>query len=434
MEPNYLIKQLRKPLNLDLNLPGSKSITNRAFLIGMLAEGISQIRGALESDDTKYMHQALLDLDIQIQKTQNNFQIQGTSGVFPTQKTQELFLGNAGTAVRFLTAAMSLRSGKTIITGNTRMQERPIQDLIVGLQQIGVNLKSIQKNGCPPLEIIGNTLKGGSVNIPGEISSQYFSAILLTAPYAQAPVTLNVKGNLCSKPYIDITLDLMQKFGITVQNHNYQKFKIPLGKYQAQDYLIEGDASSASYFLALVALHGGRVKINNLSLSSKQGDIHFVDILSQMLISEHQIKTTDESLEFIVAPEPQLKGLGEIDLNKMPDVAMTLAIVAAFSEEDTTILNVANMRVKETDRIKALVTELNKCGIKAKEKTDGIFIPGQGRSFALTKPTTIQTYDDHRMAMCFAVLGTKTNNILIEDPNCTNKTYPHFWKDLEKVY
>lgn len=430
----YPVKTLSHLLNLNLDVPGSKSITNRVFLISMLAEGTSKIQGALESDDTKYMQKALDDLGIQTQKTGNNFQIEGTGGVFLNSGEKELFLGNAGTAVRFLTAAMSLREGKTIITGNERMQERPIQDLIKGLQQLGVKIMSLKKNGCPPLEIQGRTLEGGNVSIPGEISSQYFSAILLTAPYAQKTVDLEVIGELCSKPYIDITLDLMQKFGINVQNNRYQSFTIPLGKYQSQNYLVEGDASSASYFLALAALHGGRVKINNLPYSSQQGDVHFIDILSQMFISDHEIKMTDESLEFIVEPNPKLKGLGEIDLNKMPDVAMTLAIVAAFAEGDTTITNVANMRVKETDRIKALVVELNKCGIQAQELSDGIFIPGQGSDFKLSQETKIATYDDHRMAMCFATLGTKTGNLFIENPECTSKTYPNFWEDLEKIY
>lgn len=429
----YPIQTITHPIDFNFSLPGSKSITNRAFLIAMLSNGQTELQGTLESDDTHYMQQALQTLGIQIQKEAHNFKIQGNSGVFTNHQDLNLFLGNAGTATRFLTAAMSLRAGKTILDGNTRMRQRPIQDLIQGLQELGVKIQSLKTNGCPPLEVIGNTLVGGEVTIPGEVSSQYFSAILLCAPYAKKEVTLNVQGELCSKPYIDITLDIMNKFGVQVENHNYQSFKIPQGCYQAQTYTIEGDASAASYFWALVALHGGKVKINNLSLHSHQGDVQFLDVITQMLESDYEIITTESSLEFQVAPHPKLKGLGEIDLNHMPDVAMTLAILAACAQGETIITNVPNMRVKETDRIKAIVTELKKLGIQAEELENGLKIRGRITPQKLLSSVKIETYDDHRMAMCFAVLGTKINGIIINDPECTSKTYPNFWKDLEKI-
>lgn len=432
---SYSVQTITNPIDLTLAVPGSKSITNRAFLIAMLAEGTSHLKGCLESDDTQRMFEALQKLGITIEKNGNKFTIEGIGGVFEKKEDLELCLGNAGTAVRFLTAAMALRAGKTVITGNERMQERPILDLIDGLKQAGVEIKSKNNNGCPPLEIQGNTFKGGKISMPGDISSQYFSALLLTAPYAKSIVNLEVKNTLCSKPYIDITLDLMNKFGIQSTNNNYESFGIPLNNYQAQDYVIEGDASSASYFIALVALHGGRVKITNLPYSSKQGDVHFIDVVSQMIDGDFEIKTTPESLEFIVSPEAKLKGLGKIDMNKMPDVAMTLAMIAPFAEGETIITNVPNMRVKETDRIFAIVKELNKIGIKAKELKDGIYIPSmESTDWNNLNSTEIETYDDHRIAMCFGVLGTKIPKIRILDPECTSKTYPNFWEDLEKAY
>lgn len=433
MSSNYSVKTIDHPIDLTLAVPGSKSITNRAFLIAMLAEGTSSLRGCLESDDTKRMHEALEKLGVKIEKNGNNFTIEGNGGIFKNEEDLELYLGNAGTAVRFLTATMSLRQGKTIITGNERMQERPIQDLINGLKQLGVKIKSLAENGCPPLEIKGNTLEGEITSMPGNVSSQYFSALLLTAPYAKKEVTLKVEKELCSKPYIDVTLDIMNKFSVQCLNTNYQSFSIPKKVYQGREYVIEGDASSASYFIGLVALHGGKVKITNLPYSSKQGDVHFIDVVSKMIDGDFEIKTTQDCLEFIVSPEAKLKGLGEIDMNKMPDVAMTLAVIAPFAEGETIITNVPNMRVKETDRIKAIVTELNKIGINATELEDGIKIPGNC-NLEKVENIEIETYDDHRMAMCFGVLGTKIEGIQIQNPDCTSKTYPNFWEDLEEIY
>ncbi len=429
----YSVQTINHPIDLNLAVPGSKSITNRAFLIAMLAHGNSHLKGCLESDDTKRMQEALEKLGIKVKKNGNNFVIEGNHGVFANKEKLELYLGNAGTAVRFLTAAIALREGKSIITGNERMQERPIQHLIDGLRQAGVEIKSKNNNGCPPLKIQGNTFEGGTISMPGDVSSQYFSALLLTAPYAKKEVNLEVEKELCSKPYIDITLDIMNKFSVQCQNSNYQSFHIPKKTYQGREYLIEGDASSASYFIALVALHGGKVKITNLPYSSKQGDVLFVDVVSQMIEGDFKIKKDADYLEFTVDPNAKLKGLGEIDLNKMPDVAMTLAMIAPFAEGETIITNVPNMRVKETDRIKAIVTELKKIGIKADELDDGISISGNCK-IEKVEDIEIATYDDHRMAMCFGVLGTKIEGIIIQDPECTSKTYPNFWKDLEKMY
>jgi len=434
---NYSVKTINHPINLELAVPGSKSITNRAFLIAMLANGTSTLKGCLESDDTHRMQEALIELGIKIEKNGNNFTIEGNNGNFKNKNDVELYLGNAGTAVRFLTAAMSLREGKTLLTGNERMQKRPIQNLINGLQQAGVEIKSLKQNGYPPLQIQGNTFLGGKIEMPGDVSSQYFSALLLTAPYAKKEIELNVTNKLCSKPYIDITLDIMNKFGVQYQNSNYQSFKILPNCYQAQEYTIEGDASAASYFIALVALHGGKIKITNLPYSSKQGDVHFVDVVSEMIEGDFKLKKDNDYLEFSVSPNAKLKGLGKVDMNKMPDVSMTLAMLAPFAEGETIITNVPNMRVKETDRIKAIVTELNKLGIEAKELNDGIKFTGRldnGKLKLTTTKTEIETYDDHRMAMCFGILGTKINGIKILNPKCVNKTYPNFWKDLKKVY
>jgi 3-phosphoshikimate 1-carboxyvinyltransferase len=306
--------------------------------------------------------------------------------------------------MRFLTAAMSISGFKTKIYGNSRMSQRPIKDLLKGLRDLGVKVESTNKNGCPPIKNQGNGVRGGRVEISGKISSQFISAIMMIAPFASEDVEIVIIDELVSKPYIDMTIKVMEDFGISVKNRDYERFLIKAGqKYKGCDYLVEGDASSASYFFALEQLHDVKLDIQNINKDSLQADMGFLDV----------------------------EVGGEIDLNHMPDAAMTVAIMAAFHKGQTRLVNIANLRVKETDRIKALVTELNKVGCDARELDDGIEINGDPSK--LHGEVVIETYDDHRMAMCFAVLASKIPNIQILDPDCTSKTYPLFFEDLSRA-
>ena len=394
----------------EIHIPGSKSFTNRALLIASLAKGRSVLINPLFSDDTNHMINALKELGVNIEKDKNkNLIIEGKNGNF-TDPKKKLFLGNAGTAVRFLTALLTICPFKGMITGNNRMQERPIKDLVKALRDLGAKIETVKKNGCPPLRIKGNILPGGKVKISGKISSQYISALLMIAPYAQKNVTITIKDKLVSKPYIDMTLQIMNYFGVEIENNSYKSFKIKSGqKYKAQEYTIEGDASSASYFYALENLHNIKIPIKNINPNTIQADIHFLDVMKKLKNGP----------------------LGEIDLNHMPDAAMTVAIMCCFVKGKSILRNIANLKVKETNRIHALVTELKKIGVDCKELDDGIKINGNPEK--LQGNALIETYDDHRMAMCAALLATKIPNIQILNPDCTNKTYPHFFKDLQSL-
>jgi 3-phosphoshikimate 1-carboxyvinyltransferase len=410
-----------------IHIPGSKSYTNRALIIASLADGKTVLQNPLFSDDTIYTIEALKKLGVRIERTKNDdLEVHGKGGVL-NDPEETLFLGNAGTGIRFITALLSLAPFKSKITGNIRMQKRPIKDLITALRQLGVKIESVEKNGCPPIKIRGSVLKGGEIELSGSVSSQYLSALLMIAPYAQNDVTIKITDELVSKPYIDMTLQIMNDFGVKVENKNYQEFIVKAGeRYNSCDYKIEGDASSATYFFALSALHNVPIHVQNVYSDTSQADIHFLDVLEKMGCSIHQ----NEKEIYVQTPD-KLKSLGEIDLNHMPDAAMTVAIVATFAEGKSVLKNIANLRVKECDRINALVTELKKVGVDCKELSDGIEINGDSSS--LHGDALISTYRDHRMAMCFALLASKIPDIQIINPECTSKTYPNFFKDLEKT-
>jgi len=401
----------------EIYIPGSKSFTNRALLIASLANGKTTLYNPLFCDDTIHMINALQGLGIDIKKDKNkNLIIHGGNGKF-TALSERLFLGNSGTAIRFLTALLSLSPFRSTITGNQRMQERPIKDLVKALRDLGVKIKTIKKNGCPPVKINGNILHGGEITISGKISSQYISALLLIAPYAKEDIVINIKNKLSSKSYVDMTIKIMSDFGIKVENNLYKNFKVASGqRYKSREYRIEVDASSASYFYALSALHNVDIPINNINLDTLQPDIHFLDILKKMRDKKNPRK---------------LNALGTIDLNSMPDSAMTVAIMCSFAKGKSVLTNIANLRLKETDRIKALVTELKKIGVDCKELPDGIEINGDPDK--LQGNRLIETYSDHRLAMCMSIIATKIPNLQILDPDCTNKSYPHFFKDLKSL-
>ena len=404
----------RKEINAVIKAPPSKSYTQRALIVSSLADGDSTIKNPLFSDDSSYMINALGQLGVKIQVNQDGILVHGSNGYLSSPK-ETLYVGNAGTAMRFLAALCALCGGKITIDGDDRMRERPLTDLLLALNQLGVRSES--NKGCPPVIIHGGGMGGGNITLKGDVSSQYLSSILMTAPYAKQSTQIGIMGDLASKPYADITLDVMNNFGVRVSNKNYKTFTIKNSqKYRATDYKIEGDASSASYFLAAAAITKGTVRVENLNPNSMQGDIRFADILQQMGC---HVKKGDG---FIEVTGDELEGI-EVDMNKMPDVVPTLAVVSLFAGSSTKIKNVPNLRVKETDRIKALSTEISRLGAHVMEFEDGLEI----NASKCMHGAEIETYNDHRMAMSFAIAGLEIDGIKIKNPNCVSKSFPNFW-------
>jgi 3-phosphoshikimate 1-carboxyvinyltransferase len=405
-------------------VPGSKSYTNRALTIAALAQGPSILRGALLSDDTQVAREALIRLGVPVEQHGTTFYVHGQCGRF-TNPQQDLYLGNSGTTTRFFTAMLTLAGFPCTLTGNARMHQRPIADLLEALNHLGAEVVSIYGNGCPPVHISAQRLQGGTTTISGAISSQFLSALLMVAPYARQEVTLSVRDTLVSAPYVDLTLDIMAQFGVHVEQEAYRRFVIPGQQcYEGREYMVEGDASSATYFWGLAALLGQEMHVTNMPPTSVQGDLRFLHVLERMGC------TISRSHGMRVAGPTQLKPLGDIDLNALPDAAMTVAVLAAFCKGTTRICNVANLRVKETDRLRALATELCKLGTAVQEFSDGLQIDGNPEAL---HGADIATYDDHRMAMCFGMAGARLSGIRIQDPACVSKTYPGFWEDLQRL-
>lgn len=411
-----------------VKLPGSKSISNRTLLLAALAEGNSEVRGLLDSDDTQRMLEALAQLGIQLDGSAEtgNFRVQGCDGKFP-QKQADLFLGNAGTAFRPLTAALALSSGHYKLSGVPRMHERPIGDLVDALRQIGADISYLGQEGYPPLQISPAAIRaGGEISIRGNVSSQFLTALLMAVPLTQADTRINVVGELISKPYIEITLNLMRQFGVEVSRDGWQSFQIAGGQHYRSPGVVhvEGDASSASYFLAAGAIGKGPVRVEGVGKNSIQGDVRFVETLQQM--GAH-ITMGDSWIE--VSGTGKLNAL-DVDLNHIPDAAMTIAVAALFADGTTTIRNVASWRVKETDRLSAMATELRKVGATVEEGADYLRItPPQ----QLLADAVIDTYDDHRMAMCFSLVALGGVAIRINDPKCVGKTFPDYFQVLQQI-
>ena len=408
-------------------IPGSKSLSNRALLLAALSQGKTTITNLLDSDDVRYMLEALkqLGVDYELSEDRTTCVVSGQGGALVNSGTYELFLGNAGTAMRPLTAALCLSKGAEFtLTGEPRMYERPIGHLIDALKPLGADVTYLKDENYPPLKIIGTGLKGGKVEIDGTISSQFLTALLMSAPLAEGDITITVKGDLVSKPYIDITLDLMRQFGVTVNNDNYQVFSIRGGQSYTSpgEIMVEGDASSASYFLAAAAISGGTVRVYGVGKNSVQGDIRFADVLAQM-----GAKITYAE-NYIEATKGELNGV-DVDLNHIPDAAMTIATVALFADGPTAIRNVYNWRVKETDRLTAMATELRKVGAEVVEGEDFIEITPP----AAITAAAIDTYDDHRVAMCFSLAAMGDAPITINDPGCTAKTFPTYFDLFKSV-
>ena len=417
------IQPIGHPLNATIRVPGSKSLTNRALLIAALADGTTTLNNALFSDDSRYFANALqtLGFEVKLDPSRAEMTVTGLGGHIPAKKA-ELFIGNAGTAARFLTAFLTLGNGEYVLDGELRMRERPIGDLVVALEQLGATLET--KSSCPPVKITASGLDGGRTKIAGNISSQFLSALLMIATYAQSPVEIEVTTELNSKPYVDMTLSIMRDFGIEVQRDGYQFFKIPITNYESRVmYPIESDASAASYFFAAPAICGGTVCVENISRRSVQGDVAFIDVLEKLGC---KVDETDHSISVTCSTE--LRGL-DVDMCDISDTAQTLAVIAPFASSPTRIRGIASARVKETDRVHATCTELARLGVKVIEHEDGMTIyPCDD-----FRPATIQTYNDHRMAMAFSLIGLRVPGIAIENPGCVSKTFPNFFEVLETL-
>ncbi|MDR1140762.1 MAG: 3-phosphoshikimate 1-carboxyvinyltransferase [Planctomycetaceae bacterium] len=430
-------------------LPGSKSMTNRALILAALSEGTTLLEGVLDSEDTQVLVEALrqLGLEIQHHPTRQQMRVVGTRGIFPNQNV-ELYVGNSGTTARFLTALLAFSRGKYRIYGKPRMHERPIRDLVNALQSLDAKICYEEKNGFPPLSFSGidqsiaesftktvaETIVGvkrtRSAIVSGSVSSQFLSALLMAAPLAaqSGDVELRLAGNLVSKPYIRMTLEMMKSFGVVAEiTGDFKTFRFAMGaNYQTpQSYQIEPDASGASYFFAAAAVCGGSVTVPGLSRQSLQGDVAFVDCLEKMGCD---VQWRPDSITVSRSPEKTLRGIS-VDMNSLSDTAQTLAATALFAEGSTEIINMEHVRFKETDRITDLATELRRFGAVVDERPDGLRITPPQQLV----PATVETYDDHRMAMSFAVVGLRLPGVVIKNPECTRKTFPDFFNLLDSL-
>ena len=414
-------------VDASVTVPGSKSITNLALVLAALASrnGPCVLEGVLQSEDTEVMVDCLMRLGFDVQvdwpTCRITLNLNNSRRLIPANKA-DLFVGNSGTTIRFLTAMVALGQGAYRLDGIPRMRERPIQDLLDTLEQLGVDAKSETSNGCPPAVVNAHGLRGGVVKVKANISSQFLSGLLLAAPFATAETTLEIVGTLVSEPYVEMTIAMLQAFNLTVNRDAAGRFVIP-GRQQIhrEQYGIEPDASSASYFWAMAAITGGRVTVKGLTRNSLQGDVHFVDILQQMGCR------VEESGAAITVHGSSLHGV-DVDMNAISDTVMTLAAVACFAAGPTRIRNVAHIRHKETDRIAALATELRKLGAGVDEYDDGLQITPRQLTGC-----TVDTYNDHRMAMSLALIGLKVPGVVVNNPGCVAKTYPGFWEDLKKA-
>jgi 3-phosphoshikimate 1-carboxyvinyltransferase len=410
-------------LDAEVVIPGSKSYTQRALIIASLAHGKSFLRNYLMSDDTEYLTEGLRSLGSEILKTDEDIIVTGTGGNI-TNPGREIYLGNNGTATRFLTSIVSLGKGEFVISGDSRLCERPIKPLLDALSGLGVDARSKNKNGCPPVIIKANGIQGGRVTFTNVDSSQYISSILICSPFAKMDIDIKLKGSKVSLPYVDMTIETMKIFGVEVVRKSQDHYIIKNNQeYIAQRYMIEGDVSNASYFFLAAALCKGKVRVMNINPETLQGDIGLLDIMERFGIS---VIRGDDWVKVI--GKEMNSGEYVFDMGNMPDVVPTLAVLAAIRPGRTVIKNVAHLRVKESDRIAAVVTELERTGIRAEETDDGLIIDG-GKPHG----AEIETYNDHRVAMSFAMLGLAIPGIKIKDRDCVNKSFPLFWDELEKL-
>ena len=415
------IQPLAHPVNAAVTLPGSKSYTNRALIIAALADGESTLRQALFSDDTVYMCQALRALGIPVaaDEAANTFTVDGQGGAVPAGRA-DLFVGNSGTSARFLTALAALGQGRYCVDGVPRMRERPMAPLLASLRQLGGNVRSRFENGCPPIEIAADGLPGGAAQMAGDRSSQYFSALLMAAPYMREGLDLTVQGRLVHGQYVEMTIKSMADFGVAATAEEGRRFRVAPGqRYRARAYDVEPDASAASYFFGAAALTGGTIRVENLGAGSAQGDLAFVDVLAAMGCA------VEKRAGYVRVTGPAaLRGV-DIDMGALSDTFMTLAALAPFAEGPTVIRGIAHTRLQETDRVSATARELRKLGVAVTERDDSLRIePG------VKHGATIDPHDDHRIAMSFALIGLRQPGVVIANPECVAKTFPDFFDRL----
>jgi len=410
----------RSELHATVRIPGSKSITHRSIIAASLADGESLLQNFLECEDTSYTTSALQKLGVNIFPERKNLRVVGTGGKFDHASiTMELYLGNSGTSFRLLLSVIALGRGEFLMTGTPRMLARPVGALVTALNQLGVKASCVKQNGYPPVHVIADGIRGGKVYMAGDQSSQFVSSLLLSAPYAEKDMEIEVMEGLVSKPYVDITLDVMKQFGVHVDRDGYTYFRIPSGQvYRPREFTIQGDASSASYFWAAAAVTGGTVVTENIyPFTTRQGDIRFLDILERMgCIIE---KESDR----VVIHGGTLSGI-EADMSTMPDMVPTLAAIALFARGETVIRNVPQLRHKESDRLKAIALEWRRLGGRVEEMDDGLVIHGGEK----LSGTLLDPHDDHRLAMSLAVVGLRVPEIIITNEKCVNKSFPCFWK------
>ncbi len=408
----------------EVQLPGSKSISNRVLLLAALAEGDTVVRGLLDSDDVRYMLEALKALGVNWQQLgdSRDFVVEGCGGALP-EAAGDFFLGNAGTAMRTLSALLAVQGGDYTVRGVARMHERPIGDLVDAVEQLGAKIEYLGEWGYPPLKIGERAdSKAGPVSIKGDVSSQFTTGLLQCGPLLKTGLQIDIDGELISKPYVQMTISLMARFGVTVERDGWSRFSVAAGqKYISPgEIYVEGDASSASYFLAAGLVGGGPVTVHGVGKNSIQGDVAFADYLEKI---GAQVQRNAHSI-VVCAPADQKVLAFDEDFNAIPDAAMTLAVVALFADGPCTLRNIASWRVKETDRLHAMATELGKLGIKVEEGEDWMRVhPGP-----LRDGVSIHTYDDHRIAMCFSLIAAAGVNVTIEDPDCTAKTFPNYFR------
>lgn len=411
-------------LDATVRVPGSKSLTNRALTIAALADGEVSLTGALVAEDSEVMIRALRDLGFSVVVDGDDVQVQGRGGDIPSSAA-DLDLRLSGTSIRFLTALTALGTGTYRLSGNARMRERPIEDLLAALRSLGVDAYSEEDTGCPPVRVRAAGLRGGRATIAGDRSSQFLSSLLMVAPAADGPVALEVSGELQSKPFVDMTIALMEDFGVTIARDGYARFEVEPAPYVGRTYPVEGDAMAAGYFWAAAAATGGRVRVANVGARSLQGDRRFADVLGEMGC---RVIWTETSCE-VHAPDGPLQG-GTFDLNDMPDQAQTLAVLGLVTATPVRIENVWNMRIKETDRLSAIATELRKFGAVVEEEHDALTVHPPA---SFPDRVQVDTYGDHRMAMALALAGLAATGVEIRDPACVTKTYPDFFEDLSEA-
>ena len=420
----YAVAPVMAPLHARVRVPGSKSLTNRALMVAALADGRTTLTNALASDDSRRFVESLVRLGFDVQtQTDGALTVLGRAGQIPAARA-ELFVGNAGTAARFLTALLTLGHGDYVLDGDARMRERPIADLLEALRQLGADVAS--PSGCPPVRVTARGLPGGAARVAGDVSSQFLSGLLMAAPYAHQPVELTVAGRLNSRPYVDMTVAVMADFGVGVERDGYACFRVTPAGYRAlPEYAIESDASAASYFFAAPAVCGGTVRVEHISRRSRQGDVAFLDVLARMGC---WVEAGPEWIAVHAEAGRPLQGV-DVDLCDIPDTAQTLAALAPFAATPTTIRGIASARVKETDRVAAMCAELARLGVAVQEHPDGLTI----QPAAALRPARIRTYNDHRMAMAFALVGLRAPGVEIEDPGCVAKTFPDYFAVLESL-